>query len=151
VGCFRYGRPSAAVPPGQISRASGPLPFPTPPSLIDGARLSFLSSPKSPTSAHPCGDTDQIVGDGPATHHHPSVTRMPTCALAALSRHVGCGAPWRPIAVGRCIVAAHHYSTRDADAKSSTMKPRAACSAGLTNTAESAPSSPRHSPAGACV
>jgi hypothetical protein len=88
VGRFLYGRTSATVPPSPISRASGPLSFPAPSSLTDGACLSVLSSPKSPSSARPRGNTGQIASDGPATRHHPSVVRMPTCALAALSHHV---------------------------------------------------------------
>jgi hypothetical protein len=98
VGRFLYGRPSAVVPPSLISPVSGPLPFLAPVSLTDGARLSVLSSTKSPSSARPCGNTGQIAGDGPATSHHPSITRMPTCAPVALSYHIGCGAPWHPIA-----------------------------------------------------
>jgi hypothetical protein len=88
VGHFLYGRTSATVPPSLISHASGPLSFPAPSSLTDEARLSVLSSPKSPSSARPRGNTAQIAGDGSATHHHPFVARMPTCAPAALSRRV---------------------------------------------------------------
>jgi hypothetical protein len=103
VGHFLCGRPSAAVPPGLISHASGPLSFPVPPSLIDGTHMPVLSSPKSPSSACPCGNTVQIAGDGAATRHHPSVVRMPTCAPAALSRRASCCASWHPVTAAACV------------------------------------------------
>jgi hypothetical protein len=120
-------RPSAAVPPGLISRASSPLPFPGLPSLIDGARLSAPSSPKSPSSARPRGNAGQIAGDGPTTRHHPSITRMPMCASAALSRHVGCGASWRPVTAGHLRLPSSSLRRSDSGANRSTTRPRAGC------------------------
>jgi hypothetical protein len=101
VGCFVCSWPSAAVPPGSISRASSLLPFPAPPSLTDGVHLSALSFPKSPCSARPGANAGQIADDGPATHHHPSVAWMPTCAPIALSHGIGYGALWCPIIAAR--------------------------------------------------
>jgi hypothetical protein len=48
---------------------------------------------------------------------------MPTCAPATLSRCVGCGALWHPIATGHCSAAARHCSTQDTRARSSTAPP----------------------------
>jgi hypothetical protein len=146
---FLCSRPSAAVPPSPISHASGPLRFPAPPSLTNRARLSALSSPKSTLPGSPAWQrwpNCRRRADHPSPPH---AARMPTCAPAALSHRVGCGALWRSIAAGHYTAVARRCSSRDAHARSSTMKPHIACSAGQADMAESAPCRPRCSPIGA--
>jgi hypothetical protein len=131
VGRFLCGRPSAAVPPDPISCVSGLLPFPVLPSLTDGARLSVPSSPKSSPAPRPRVLAGKIPIVEPATSR---VLAPPQCPPAIMSRRVGCGMPWHAI-----TTAAHRSSTKDARARSSTMKPRAACPAGRADEAECTP------------
>jgi hypothetical protein len=51
---------------------------------------------------------------------------MVACSPSTLSHRVGYGAPWRPITAARCFAATRRCSSRDARAKSSMTKPRAA-------------------------
>jgi hypothetical protein len=151
VGCFLYGRPSAAVPPSPISCVSGLLPFPTPSSLTDGNRMSVLSSPKSPSSARLCGNAGQITSDGLTTHHHPSVARIPMCAPAALSHHVDRGTPWCPITAAPLLCYRPLLLQPGCHARSSALKPRTIYPTRRANTVESVPRRPRRSPTGACA
>jgi hypothetical protein len=126
-----------------VTRASGQgclkLPRPILSLLADDCKpyRHLTSAASSPFRA-----LADIAAATPSTHHHPFVARMPTCAPAALSHRISCGAPWRPITVVRCSAAARHCSSRDASARSSMTKSHTACPAGRDNAAESTPSRP---------
>jgi hypothetical protein len=65
-------------------------PVTTSPSLTDGAHLSAPSSPQIPFAPRP-----RVLAGHPSPPH---ATRRPMCSPVTLSRRVGCGGSWRPIA-----------------------------------------------------
>jgi hypothetical protein len=165
VGRFLRGRPSSVPTPVHLCVQSRPAPSTssgrcqvgpdasrTPPVSLTSSRAGNRYAPNllpRPLPFKPipflCYNTaDHRRPNSCRWAIHPSpphATRMPTCVPAALSHRVGCGAPWRPIATGRC-------STQDAHARSSATKPHAAYPASRTDAVERASSRPRHSPAG---
>jgi hypothetical protein len=72
---FSPRRPSATVPPGPISRANNPLPFPAPRSLPLGAHLSVPSIPPNSPAQRPrvTGDIDSGCCCAPSHHLEPAV------------------------------------------------------------------------------
>jgi hypothetical protein len=86
-----------------------------------GPPVSSIFPQIFPCSA-PCVLTDKIPVVEPATR---SVLAPPHCPPAIMSHRIGCGAPWRPITVAHYSTAARRCSTRDAHARSSTMRSRA--------------------------
>jgi hypothetical protein len=109
-----------------------------------GSYHHLTSDAPSPFRAH-AGIAAAIPAVAPSTCHHPFVARMPMCASATLSHHVSCGALWHPIITAHCSASTYRCSSRDAHARSSMMKPHAACPAGRPDASESVPSRPLHS------
>jgi hypothetical protein len=96
------------------------------PSLTDGARLSAPSSPKSFPAPHRVSSSTNSCRQA----DHPSsacTTSTSTCPPAVVSHRIGCGAPWRPITAARCSATARRCSSRDAHARSSTMRSQIGC------------------------
>jgi hypothetical protein len=89
---FSPRRPSAAVPPGPISCASGPLPFLTPRSLPLGAHLSKPSIPPNSPAQRPRVTDGTISGRCRAPSHHlehaVAVGQLLPCLFASLGHHV---------------------------------------------------------------
>jgi hypothetical protein len=119
-------------------------------SLTDGARLSVLSSPppRYPSAPRRVSSPTDC----------PSSSRPPVDCLRHLDVHLSLcrreplhhpRAVERRVDADRCTAAGHCCSSRDARVRSSMTRPCAACPTGRAGTAESAPSSLRHSPADA--
>jgi hypothetical protein len=99
---FSTAGPARRRPRPISAREPACQPVTVPPSLTDGARLSALSSPKSPLLC-----SAPVCPHRPNSHRragHPSpprATRMAACPPATLSHHVSCDVPWRLITVAR--------------------------------------------------
>jgi hypothetical protein len=92
-----------------------------------GPPINPLFPPNPPSSARSCGNAGQTADDGPTTHHHPSVMRMPMCPPTALSHRVGCGASWHPITATRLHLSSSTLRQSDSGANRSVTRPRAGC------------------------
>jgi hypothetical protein len=125
VGRFLCGRPSS-TPTWPIS-AHEPAyqPITVTPSLIDGARLLALSSPKSSLLCSPAWQCRPNYWRWAGHPSPPCATRMAACSLATLSHHVDCGALWRPITAAHLRLLSSSLCRSDSEAKHSVTRPRA--------------------------
>jgi hypothetical protein len=105
VGRFLCGRPSSAL---TVSDRWDPLIRVVFPQILHGRALAGIAT--------------AIPAATPSTRHHPFVMRMPTCAPATLSRHVDCGAPWRPITAARLCLPSSALRRSDSEADRSVTK-----------------------------
>jgi hypothetical protein len=118
------------------------------------AQLGADFSP-SPRVSRPASQPVTVPSSLPNSRRragHPSpprATRRHTCAPAALSRRVDCGAPWHPITGAPLLCCCPSLLQPGRRARSSATKPHAACPAGRADTTKSTPSRPRRSPADA--
>jgi hypothetical protein len=92
------------------------------PSLTDGARLSVLSYQKSNSSARPAWQRQPTCQQRAGHPSPPIIARMPMCAPADLSHHIGCSAPWHPITTAHLRLLSLPLHQSDSRVDRSAMK-----------------------------